>query len=56
MSKTLQTLLKQMLGGYGSVLDGQLVTKATFGYNPNLKSRPYDPAKAKALRVKKTPA
>ena len=30
-----QTLLKQMLGGYGSVLDGQLVTKATFGYNPN---------------------
>ncbi len=42
-------LLKQMLGGYGSVLDGQLVTKATFGYNPNLKSRPYDPAKAKAL-------
>jgi peptide/nickel transport system substrate-binding protein len=44
-----QALLKQMLGGYGSVLDGQLVTKATFGYNPNLKSRPYDPAKAKAL-------
>ncbi|WP_421998579.1 ABC transporter substrate-binding protein [Reyranella sp.] len=44
-----QTLLKQMLGGYGSVLDGQLVTKSTFGYNPNIKSRPYDPAKAKAL-------
>ncbi len=32
-----------MLGGYGSVLDGQLVTKGTFGYNPNLKARPYDP-------------
>jgi peptide/nickel transport system substrate-binding protein len=44
-----QTLLKQMLGGYGSVLDGQLVTKATFGYNPTIKARPYDPAKAKAL-------
>ena len=41
--------LKQMLGGYGSVLDGQLVTKGTFGYNPNIKSRPYDPAKAKAM-------
>ena len=34
-----QTLWKQMLGGYGAVLDGQLVTKATFGYNPNIKSR-----------------
>lgn len=42
-------LVKQMLGGYGSVLDGQLVTKGTFGYNPNLKSRPFDPVKAKAL-------
>lgn len=44
-----QAIWKQMLGGYGSVLDGQLVTKGTFGYNPNLKARPYDPAKAKAL-------
>ncbi|MDB5488578.1 MAG: transporter substrate-binding protein [Reyranella sp.] len=44
-----QTLLKQMLGGYGSVLDGQLVTRSTFGYNPDIKARPYDPAKAKAL-------
>ncbi|CAN5786827.1 ABC transporter substrate-binding protein [soil metagenome] len=44
-----ETLLKQMLGGYGSVLDGQLVTKSTFGYNPDIKARPYDPAKAKAL-------
>jgi len=44
-----QALVKQMLGGYGSVLDGQLVTKGTFGHNPNIKARPYDPAKAKAL-------
>lgn len=44
-----QALVEQMLGGYGSVLDGQLVTKATFGHNPNIKARPYDPAKAKAL-------
>ncbi|BBK34576.1 peptide/nickel transport system substrate-binding protein [Stella humosa] len=44
-----KTLLQQMLGGYGSVLDGQLVTKATFGHNPNLQARPFDLAKAKAL-------
>ncbi len=44
-----KTLLQQMLGGYGSVLDGQLVTRATFGHNPNITARPFDPAKAKAL-------
>lgn len=44
-----KTLLQQMLGGYGSVLDGQLVTRSTFGHNPNLASRPFDRAKAKAL-------
>jgi len=44
-----QALVQQMLGGYGSALDGQLVTKGTFGYNPNIKSRPYDPAMAKAM-------
>ncbi|MFO1163551.1 MAG: ABC transporter substrate-binding protein, partial [Reyranellaceae bacterium] len=44
-----KTMLQQMLGGYGSVLDGQLVTKSTFGYNPNIKARPFDRAKAKAL-------
>ena len=42
-------LLQQMLGGYGSVLDGQLVTKATFGHNPKLADRPFDLARAKAL-------
>lgn len=40
---------QQMLEGNGSVLDGQLVTRATFGYNPNLRARPYDPARARAL-------
>ena len=44
-----KTMLQQMLGGYGSVLDGQLVTKSTFGYNPTIKARPFDRAKAKAL-------
>src|SRR5690606_14492983 len=44
-----KTLLQQMLGGYGSVLDGQLVTRATFGHTPDIKARPFDPAKAKEL-------
>ncbi|GAA5236008.1 ABC transporter substrate-binding protein [Verticiella sediminum] len=44
-----ELLLKQMLGGYGSVLDGQLVTRNTFGHNPDIEARPYDPAKAREL-------
>ena len=44
-----KTLLQQMLGGYGSVLDGQLVTRSTFGHNPEIAARPFDRAKAKAL-------
>jgi peptide/nickel transport system substrate-binding protein len=40
---------QQMLEGQGSVLDGQLVTRATFGHNPNLRARPFDPARARAL-------
>ncbi|MBI3706753.1 MAG: hypothetical protein HY246_03585 [Proteobacteria bacterium] len=40
---------RQILGGVGSVLDGQLVTKATFGHNPNIKARPFDPGRAKRL-------
>ena len=44
-----KTLLQQMLGGYGSVLDGQLVTRSTFGHNPKLAARPFDRTKAKAL-------
>ncbi len=42
-------ILAQMLDGQGSVLDGQLVTRATFGHNPNLRPRPFDPARARAL-------
>jgi peptide/nickel transport system substrate-binding protein len=40
---------QQILGSTGSVLDGQLLTKSTFGHNPNLKARAYDPARAKQL-------
>ncbi len=42
-------LHRQMLDGFGSVLDGQLVTRNTFGHNPNLQNRPFDPAGARAL-------
>jgi peptide/nickel transport system substrate-binding protein len=39
----------EILAGTGEILQGQLLTKETFGFNPNLKARPYDPARAKQL-------
>lgn len=42
-------ILKEMLGGTGSLLQGQMLTSNTLGYNPNIKARPYDPAKAREL-------
>ena len=44
-----ESIVKNVLLGYGKVLDGQLPTADTFGHNPNLKAFPYDPAKAKQL-------
>jgi peptide/nickel transport system substrate-binding protein len=44
-------ILKQILKGKGEILDGQVLTKAALGYNPELKARPYDPAKAKQMLV-----
>jgi peptide/nickel transport system substrate-binding protein len=44
-------ILKQILKGKGELLDGQVLTKAALGYNPDLKARPYDPAKAKQMLV-----
>lgn len=44
-----KTINEQLLGGLATVLDGQLLTSTTFGHNPNLKPRPYDPAMAKKL-------
>ncbi|MCC7104048.1 MAG: hypothetical protein IT307_02815 [Chloroflexi bacterium] len=43
------TLIKTVLGGYGAVLRGSIVTPGYFGYNGKLEPYPYDPAKAKQL-------
>ena len=43
------SILKNLLLGYGKVLDGQIPGSDAFGYNPDLKPYPYDPAKAKQL-------
>lgn len=42
-------ILEKLLLGYGRVLDGQVVGPDCFGYNPDLKPYPYDPARARAL-------
>ncbi|MBM6581192.1 hypothetical protein ILT44_13435 [Microvirga sp. BT689] len=42
-------IFKEILKSRGEILDGQLLTKSTLGYNPEIKARPYDPEKAKAL-------
>ncbi len=44
-------ILKQILKGQGEILDAQLLTKAALGYNPDIKARPFDPAKAKQMLV-----
>ena len=41
-------IIKSILQGYASPIASMQSSKS-FGYNPNLKSYPYDPAKAKAL-------
>lgn len=43
------TILSQILKGHGELLQGQLLTSATFGFNPKLRAQAYDPEKAKAL-------
>ncbi|MGR3807142.1 ABC transporter substrate-binding protein [Pasteurella testudinis] len=43
-----QALINMLLNGYGRPVAG-LQTEMTFGYDPDLKIYPYDPAKAKAL-------
>jgi len=44
-----ETILNQLMRGYGAVLDGQIPTKGVVGYNPDLEPYPYDPEKAKQL-------
>ncbi len=43
-----ETIWKGLMGGVGAV-NGQMLTPGIFGYNPNIKPTPYDPAKAKQL-------
>jgi peptide/nickel transport system substrate-binding protein len=40
---------KEILKGKGEVLQGQLLTASTLGFNPEVKARSYDPKRAKQL-------
>lgn len=42
-------LMEALYPGYSSPVNGHMVRPGTFGYNPNLKPYPYDPARAKQL-------
>ncbi len=42
-------LAKDLFSGYASVANCQTLAEGTFGYDPDLKPYPYDPAKAKDL-------
>ena len=42
-------ILEKMLYGNGTLLQGQMITSNTFGFNPNISAREYNPAKAKQL-------
>lgn len=44
-----ELIAKEILKGRAEVMQGQLVTKPTFGFNPAISARPYDPAKARAM-------
>jgi peptide/nickel transport system substrate-binding protein len=44
-----ETLLKAVYRGLTVLEQGQIVQRETFGFNPNLKPYPYDPARAKTL-------
>lgn len=45
----LEAMWKTIAGGYGTLLDCQIVAPGGFGYNPDLKRYPYDPEKARTL-------
>lgn len=44
-----EAINKQLLGGRGEVLQGQLVTRSTLGFNPKLKARAVDILRARKL-------
>lgn len=45
----LEAMWKTIAGGYGTLLDCQIVAPGGFGYNENVKRYPYDPEKARQL-------
>ena len=42
-------ILRQILKERGELLQGQILTKGVLGWNPDIKARPYDPAKARQM-------
>lgn len=44
-----ESIVKNVLEGYGKVEAGQIVSPASYGHNPALEPYPYDPAQAKKL-------
>lgn len=44
-----EAIVREILMGRGEVLQGQPLTSNTFGFNPDIKARPYDPEKARAM-------
>ncbi|MEM7534375.1 MAG: ABC transporter substrate-binding protein [Chloroflexota bacterium] len=45
----LEAMWNTIAGGYGTMLDCQIVAPGGFGYNPDVQRYPYDPEKAKEL-------
>ena len=44
-----KSMIDALYGDVAEPLNGMMVRKSSFGWNPNLKEYPYDPAKAKQL-------
>jgi peptide/nickel transport system substrate-binding protein len=44
-----QAILDRLMMGRGTLLQGQMLTSNTFGFDPDLKAFPFDPDQAKAL-------
>lgn len=44
-----EAIVKNVMDGYATPLQGQVISPEYWGFDPNLKAYPYDPAKAKEL-------
>ncbi|HET8986791.1 MAG TPA: ABC transporter substrate-binding protein, partial [Trueperaceae bacterium] len=44
-----ESIVEFMFSGLGTLMDGQPITEATAGFNPELHNAPYDPARAREL-------